>query len=87
LVRAHSSGGITSGCTRRRRASVVHMQATVNRGGRVHSSAAGFHDHRVHSSHRRGSKRSVRDAADRGLSGRAAPLVNRTVMPQNHRQA
>jgi len=32
LVRAHSSGGITTGCTRRRRASVIHMQAAVNRG-------------------------------------------------------
>ena len=46
---AHSSGGITSGCTRRRRASVGHMQAAVNRGRRRHHRGPGFTNHRVHS--------------------------------------
>lgn len=42
LARAHSSGGITSGCTRRHRANVAHMQVAVNRGRRDHAGATGF---------------------------------------------
>ena len=53
--RAHSSGGITSGCTRRRRANIAHMQAPANR--RCRSNHLGLEPHhgRLHFGHRRAS--------------------------------
>ena len=74
---AHSSGRITTGCTRRRRAGVADMQATVNRGRRQHSSGGRVLSSSVTLPAPACIERSVGGAVDRGLSGRAAPLVNR----------
>ena len=75
---AHSSGGITPGCTRRRRANIVHIQATATAGVATTHWTLGSCQRRLHFRHQRASDSAVGGAVDRGLSGRAAPLVNRS---------